>query len=386
MRVLFYTTSLGRGGAESHLVRLVNELSSGDDPIDVEIAVLYPGEYAERLPNGVPLHVFGREGGSVTFALTRSVRPLRELILSSRPDIVCSIMDMPGLFAYRALLGLDTPPAFVTSVQNPPLLRYETDRPSLTAVSNGYARLRLALTRRLYRGADALIAISKGVKADIARLSPESESKTHVVYNAGVDDTVLESAQAGFLDQTSRPSPLVVACGRLVHQKGFDVLIDAFLSVRDRADGATLWILGQGPLRPLLEAQVSRLGLDDAVVFQGFQSNPFSFMAAADVFVLSSRFEGFGNVVAEAMACGTATVATDCPYGPGEIIENGTSGVLVPVEDREALADALCQVLADAELRSQLARAGRERARAFSAEGSAEAHRRLFQLVAKTSV
>jgi glycosyltransferase involved in cell wall biosynthesis len=117
------------------------------------------------------------------------------------------------------------------------------------------------------------------------------------------------------------------------------------------------------------------------VSFEGFQANPFAFMRAADVFVLSSEFEGFGNVIVEAMAVGTPVVATDCPYGPEEILDGGRYGCLVPPGDPQALADALARVLADPALRARMSAAGRERARAFSSQAIADEYAALFERV-----
>jgi glycosyltransferase involved in cell wall biosynthesis len=112
-------------------------------------------------------------------------------------------------------------------------------------------------------------------------------------------------------------------------------------------------------------ALARELGISDSVVFAGWQENPFAWMANADLFVLSSRFEGFGNAVIEAMACGLPVVSTDCPSGPSEILANGEAGILVPVADVHAMADAICAVLEDDKLREQLADKSQRRAPEF---------------------
>jgi glycosyltransferase involved in cell wall biosynthesis len=126
-----------------------------------------------------------------------------------------------------------------------------------------------------------------------------------------------------------------------------------------------LVLVGQGPLQDELTALARELGISDRVVFAGWQENPFAWMANADLFVLSSRFEGFGNVVIEAMACGLPVVSTDCPSGPSEILAGGDTGILVPVGNARALADAMCAVLEDGNLRAQLADKSRRRVPEF---------------------
>jgi glycosyltransferase involved in cell wall biosynthesis len=117
----------------------------------------------------------------------------------------------------------------------------------------------------------------------------------------------------------------------------------------------------------------------------GFQQNPFKYMAAADLFVLSSRFEGFGNVIVEAMACGVPVVATDCPFGPGEIIKDGRNGMLVAPDSTSALAEGILRVLMDKELKKRLAISGATRALDFDAKVIARAYEELFLHVAGVS-
>jgi glycosyltransferase involved in cell wall biosynthesis len=176
---------------------------------------------------------------------------------------------------------------------------------------------------------------------------------------------------------------LIVAVGRLVEQKGYPVLLRAFAQVRKTAN-ARLWILGEGPLRVALKKQARELQLSEAVRFLGFRSNPYAYMARADVFVLSSHWEGFGNVIVEAMASGTAVVAADCPYGPREVVEDGISGRLVPPGDAEALAANLSEVLHDSGLRAQLVAGGLTRAHDFSSEViAARWHKLIAQILSE---
>jgi glycosyltransferase involved in cell wall biosynthesis len=169
----------------------------------------------------------------------------------------------------------------------------------------------------------------------------------------------------------------VVAAGRLVAQKGFDTLLRAFRRLRD-ARPARLVVLGEGPLRGELSALRDRLGLGDDVDFPGFVTNPYAVFARSACFALSSRFEGFGNVLVEAMACGTPVVTTRCPSGPPEIVTDGVDGLLVPVDDDAALAAAVGRVLADPAVAGALSRAGRVRAADFAADRVAGAYRTLF--------
>jgi len=135
-----------------------------------------------------------------------------------------------------------------------------------------------------------------------------------------------------------------VAAGRLSPQKDFATLLDAFHQMR-RHRQAHLLILGEGPCRGALEAQVSALKLSEDVAMPGFAANPYAFMRHASAFVLSSRHEGMPAVLIEAMACGCPVISTDCPSGPSEILEGGRYGALVPVGDAASLASSMIQTL-----------------------------------------
>ena len=148
---------------------------------------------------------------------------------------------------------------------------------------------------------------------------------------------------------------LLIAMGRLVHQKGFDLLLQAFAQIAGRHPQWTLTILGEGPLRSELQSQTEALHLQERVHFTGAVANPFPMLRAADLFVFPSRFEGFGMALAEAMACGLPAVSFDCPEGPAEIIRDGIDGILVPPEDVGALAKALDRLMDDTQERQRLA-------------------------------
>jgi glycosyltransferase involved in cell wall biosynthesis len=204
------------------------------------------------------------------------------------------------------------------------------------------------LVRRLYRHADIVVAVSHGVARDLARVTGLPEGRIQVIYNPVVMSRVLSLAAEVPDDPwfTVEGPPIILGVGRLSRPKDFTSLIEAFARVREIRE-ARLVILGEGGDRPALEALIRKRGLTAEVTLPGFVNNPYKYMARAGVLVVSSRREGFPNVLVEAMACATPVVSTACPSGPWEILEGGRWGRLVPVGNPDALAEKICEALED---------------------------------------
>lgn len=199
---------------------------------------------------------------------------------------------------------------------------------------------------RLLRHSTALVAVSQGVAEQSSRLFGIARERVTVIPNPVITSAVLEKAKEPITESWfgNGQCPVVLGIGRLCDQKDFATLVRACAIVRQRHD-IRLIILGEGEKRSELEKLAHALGLSDRAVFPGFVQNPYKFMRNARVVALSSVFEGFGNVLAEAMACGTAVVSTDCRFGPSEILEKGRWGRLVPVGDVPAMAVAIADSL-----------------------------------------
>jgi glycosyltransferase involved in cell wall biosynthesis len=371
-RVVFLLTQLGGGGAESHVLRLANRLDR--ERFSVEVATVRKGgSYEAKLERHVRLtHLTDYPvQGSSFGSLLPAVPKLHALLGKTRPHVLCAVLEHASLAAMAARLGVSDRPALVLCVQNNPQRMYPS---RLAPIDVG---MRLAFTH-LYHRADAVVALSRGVGDALASIDPRLRDRLHVIPNAALDQDVLAGAETPASRQGVQPGErLLVACGRLTEQKGYPDLLRAIALLRHEQP-VRLWILGEGPDRAELERCRSDLGLDGVVEFLGFRPNPYAYMAAADLFVLSSRWEGFGNVIVEAMASGAPVVSTDCPHGPGEIIQHGRSGLLVPVGDSTALAAAILRVLADDGLRRRLSQGGRERANAFDARLVAQAYGDVF--------
>ena len=181
----------------------------------------------------------------------------------------------------------------------------------------------------------------------MAEITGVSRARITVIYNGVVGPEFLASAGLPAANPLAANGerPLILGMGRLVPQKDFATLIRAFAELVADTPGQ-LVILGEGPLRTDLERLAADLNVADRVVFPGFAADAPAWLARADLFVLSSAFEGFGSVIAEALAVGTPVVSTDCPHGPSEILNGGLYGKLVPPGDAPAMAAAMRATLA----------------------------------------
>nr|WP_258868908.1 glycosyltransferase [Alkalilimnicola ehrlichii] len=224
---------------------------------------------------------------------------------------------------------------------------------NLSAALQGRSRLtrslRLLPMRWFYRQVDHVVAVSDGVATDTLTLTGLPPERISVIRNPVITpsmrQTSTESVSHPWLVETA-DIPVILGAGRLTEQKDFTTLINAFALLRQREQRPyRLIILGHGKLRRELESLIAALALEEDVSLPGHVANPYSYMAKASVFVLSSRWEGSPNVLTEAMALGVPVVATDCPSGPHELLDGGRYGPLVPVGDAQRLAQAIAHTL-----------------------------------------
>ncbi|MBD2577594.1 glycosyltransferase [Oscillatoria sp. FACHB-1406] len=210
------------------------------------------------------------------------------------------------------------------------------------------------LMRGLYPKADRVVAVSKDMASTLEQWLHFPSGKIDVIYNPALDRDFAAKAKAPLEHPWFAPSapPVFLGVGRLEKAKDFPTLLRAFARLRQQRE-AKLILLGEGKERPALETSIEQLGLESEVSLPGFTPNPYAYMSRARACVLSSRWEGLPTVLIEALACGCQVVATDCPYGPREILDSGKYGRLVPVEDVEALAEAM-QLAIDRPLDTEL--------------------------------
>ncbi len=331
-KIAIFLTDLGGGGAERVMLNLANGFVAKGFEVDL-LLVHAEGPYLSKLHPAINLIGFKAN------RLLNSVPALVTYLRQTQPDILMTALEDTNLAAIFAHSLARVPTRLVVTVHN-----------NLTQESQRLKSLKRQLVPKLIRWAypfaDRVVAVSQGVAEDLKGLGIQAD-KVRVIYNPIItpdfDDMVKARLEHPWLSEPD--CPLILGVGRLEPQKDFETLIRAYSLVRQQRS-AKLMILGQGSQQQRLLALCKALNLSEAeVAFPGFVENPLAYMAQSSVCVLSSAWEGFGNVLVESMGAGTPVVSTDCPSGPAEILENGKYGRLVPVGAWEAMAHAVLDTL-----------------------------------------
>jgi glycosyltransferase involved in cell wall biosynthesis len=339
-----------KGGFDVHLLWALFDEGRTDELLRHVPSPLKP------MPVLVPtFHVGKKYFGALPMTILRLAKHLRKMTLDSMLSIGYS-GNVPSILAKRLLRGR-LPLVALEGIHLSAALHFSGD---LGIEAKLYLGLIKQLVKRFYPLADAVVARSKGVAEDLVQNMKVPRERVHVIYNP-TDPEIEAKAQEPFEHPWFKNSkiPVILCVARLAPEKDLPTLIRAFSVVRKERP-AKLAILGEGSERAKLEALVKELGLEGDVWMPGFVDNPFKFMKRATVFALSSKFEGFGMVIAEALAVGTPVVSTDCPSGPAEILGGGKWGKLVPVGDHEKLAEAILETIENPPDREKLKERGRD--------------------------
>jgi glycosyltransferase involved in cell wall biosynthesis len=358
--VVFFIGSLQLGGTEAKLARNFLPLLKERGVINPKLLLLQErGDFLDTVPAGIERLSLEETIHTNLFHL---IPKFRDALIRLKADTVVSCMWYPAIISYLARrLKVARFQHIVHDTVN--MTEYIKDH----FVHEKYRWLKLYLAKKAYCDADAVVVVSQGEKEDLIRNFRIPEKGIIVIYNPLDQSRIAElsAEDTGIHFEV----PVVVSAGRLVYQKGFDILLRAFRTVCD-ATAVKLLILGEGEKREELVSLSRALHLQDDVVFAGLQKNPFKYMRKAAVFCLASRYEGLGNVILEAMALGLPVVVTDCPSGPSEIVEHGKYGILAPTGNADAIAEALISVLSDDKLRASLSELSLKRAHDFGLETS----------------
>jgi glycosyltransferase involved in cell wall biosynthesis len=327
MSVSIYLNDLSGGGAERQSLRLAREMQLSGAVVNLVLHQLR-GQLVDQVPSGVGVVNLDRR------RTRHDVVPLAAHLRRHQPDILLGNVDYVNIAAVLARVLSAARTKVVITQHNPLAGELASDGRKYRIVAPAY--------RVLAPFVNAAVGVSDGIARQLVELGGIPASKVVRIYNAVVDGDFDERANMPvvhpwFCDGTA---PIFVTAARLVPQKDHETLLRA-MAIYRRGGSGRLLILGTGPLRERLENLAHELQIADAVDFVGFQSNPLPWFRRCDAFVLSSRSEGFGIALAEAMACGTPVISTDCEHGPAEILGDGRYGTLVPQHDPAAMAAAL---------------------------------------------
>jgi len=318
----------GAGGVEKMMVNLMVEFVTRPD-LELELILIRSsGPYLKLLPQGIRIH---KLKASHSFT---AVPELASYFRESKPDALLVAKDRAGRAAVhaRARVGMTFP---IT-------LRLGTNLSASLKHRSKLSRwLRLAAIPRIYKKIEHVVGNSEGVAEDIRKLANLPDRQVSIIRNPVVTESMLQKAREDCPHPwLGEPVPRILAMGRMTVQKDFTTLIKAFAKLRSEMS-ARLVILGEGAERNLLERLIKDLGVDTDVMMPGHQTNPYSWLSRADLFVLSSRWEGSPNALTEAFALGIPCLSTDCPSGPAEILGGGKYGKLVEVGNVEQMAQAM---------------------------------------------
>lgn len=360
MRIAFILAALDAGGAE----RIIDLLSRAAvaEGWDVTIVTFdRPTDrifhrYDERVRlRRLALPVAAKRSARL-FLMVRRIWALRKLLREERFDVAVSFLTKINVLALLARIGTGTP--IIVSERNNPLRQR----------SNLVWRI---LLHRLYPTAAAIVMQTERSKICLPHAQ---RARAKVIPNPML---------APVAEPRSAAPPTIVAVGRLNEQKGFDLLLSAFAEIADKVPDWRLVIFGEGPERAALEHQVSRLSMAGRAFLPGASATPGAWIAACDIFVSSSRYEGFSNALAEAMGSGLAVVSFDCDFGPADMITDNSDGLLVPPENTGALAAAMLRLATDKALCQRLGAAAAAGASRFD---TCQVNKSWIDLITKCAV
>lgn len=366
--ITFFLPSLEAGGAERNVVNILKNINRDHYAVTLVLADK-KGAFLEQIPLEIPIV------GLRAKSLVSIFYALRRYFATEKPDVFISSFERFSAVSILARKFSRVKTKCIIIEHTTPSSLYKTTK-KMSHKIVAYFFLRPLLSF-FYKKADAIICVSRAVKDDLLQYV-KSPNLLSIIYNPVVVEELSRLSKEE-IDQEwlqNMQTPVIIAVGRLVPAKDYPTLLKAFSLVLQKTP-AHLVIVGEGGEQQALEKLSKTFAIDQQVHFLGFQKNPYKYMLRANLFVSTSKREGFSNAIVEAMALGVPVIAAKAA-GPVEIIDHGKNGLLVPIGDAPMLSEKITAVLRDKSLAETLSTEGKKRGEFFSAEKSVAEYEKVF--------
>ncbi len=362
IKIFFFISNLSGGGAQRTMVNLLRSIDRNAFLPTLVLLDHDPNDaYNSLIPDDVEIV-------NLNSRARYAALKIKKLIEAKQPDVLFSTLPQVNFAVWLAKK---------ISTKKPKLVLRETN---YREIGINISKFEQKIYKKVYREADQVIGLSEGVTNHMINMYGLDPSKITRIYNpvdvAGIREKCKEACSI-----TYNKNFKLIACGRLAKQKNYPVLINALSILKQKGyTDFELFIMGEGPEEKNLRKMIGDHGLDDNIKLIGFKKNPYAYMRQADLFILSSMWEGFGHVIVESISCGTPVLATDCPHGPREILKDGEYGWLVSNNDHNQLAKKLEYLMLNHDEISKMSNKISKRAKEFDIKNIVKEYEATFKL------
>jgi glycosyltransferase involved in cell wall biosynthesis len=362
-KIAFFSYDMRVGGAEKMILTLLPQFIKAGYFIDL-VLIKKAGAFLSDIDPRVNIISLKKEH------VSQSLIPLIRYFKKSKPDVFISNLTHLNIVTIIA--------KFFSGTRSKIIITEHSSITTNNLQKGGKEGILVFLARFLYPLADKTVVVSDGAAQNLIEAIKINPNKVQSIYNP-IDMDRIRILSREKIDEfwlTEKSIPVLVAIGRLEQEKNFSFLLNVFQTLTKKRK-ARLLILGEGSERQMLEQQMIAYGIENDVKLLGIKTNPYPYISNADILVCTSKYEGFNITLAESLACGTPVISLNCPYGPAEILDNGTYGQLISPGDRDGMVNAIIAAIDHPEslpTKEKLM----ERAKRFSAEKIFSEYQELF--------
>jgi len=362
-KIAFFSYDMRVGGAEKMILTLLPWFINAGYSIDL-VLVKKTGAFLTDIDPRVNLISLKKEH------VGQSLFPLLKYFKKSKPDVFISNLTHLNIVTIIA--------KFFSGTRSKIIITEHSSITTNNLQKGGKEGILVFLARFLYPLADKTVVVSEGAAQNLIEAIKINPNKVQSIYNP-IDMDRIRILSGEKIDEfwlTEKSIPVLIAIGRLEQEKNFSFLLNVFQTLIKKRK-ARLLILGEGSEREALEKQIKVYGIQNEVKLPGIKTNPYPYISNADILVCTSKYEGFNITLAESLACGTPVISMNCPYGPAEILDNGTYGQLISPGDQDGMVNAIIAAIDHPESLPSKEKL-MERAKRFSAEKIFSEYQELF--------